>query len=259
MYCEKCGKEISDYSLRCRYCSSDIIPDYEFLTVQAILKDKEALAALYTATYKSAYFVAYRMTKNEDSAVDILHDCYIKAFANLDTIAEPKKFDKWFNRIVANKCLDYLKRRKPMFLEDVYGEEFEEELPDDRYGNNPQIYSENEDINRIVRQIIEELLEEQRLCVLMYYYDEMSVRDIAEELGVSENTVKSRLRLARNRIKAEIERLENKGYEFRAVVIGPFIMRCLNDMETNTPIKDVGFENIYNEVANAVSSVTGTY
>lgn len=259
MYCEKCGKEISDYSLRCRYCSSDIIPDYEFLTAQAILKDKEALAALYTATYKSAYFVAYRMTKNEDSAVDILHDCYIKAFANLDTIAEPKKFDKWFNRIVANKCLDYLKRRKPMFLEDVYGEEFEEELPDDRYGNNPQIYSENEDINRIVRQIIEELSEEQRLCVLMYYYDEMSVRDIAEELGVSENTVKSRLRLARNRIKTEIERLENKGYKFRAIVIGPFIMHCLNDMETNTPIKDVGFENIYNEVAGAVPYGSGAY
>lgn len=259
MYCEKCGKEISNYSLMCRHCSSDISPDYEFLTAQAILKDKEALAALYTATYKSAYFVAYRMTKNEDNAVDILHDCYIKAFANLDTIAEPKKFDKWFNRIVANKCLDYLKRRKPMFLEDVYGEEFEEELPDDRYGNNPQIYSENEDINRIVRQIIEELPEEQRLCVLMYYYDEMSVRDIAEELGVSENTVKSRLRLARNRIKAEIERLENKGYEFRAVVIGPFIMRCLNDMETNTPIKDVGFENIYNEVAGAVPHGSGAY
>ena len=118
MYCEKCGKEISDYSLNCPYCSSDILPDYEFLTDQAILKDKEALAALYTATYKSAYFVAYRMTKNEDSAIDILHDCYIKAFANLDTIAEPKKFDKWFNKIVANKCLDYLKRRKPMFLED---------------------------------------------------------------------------------------------------------------------------------------------
>lgn len=217
MYCEKCGKEISNYSLRCRYCSSDITPDYEFLTAQAILKDKEALSALYAATYKSAYFVAYRMTKNEDSAVDILHDCCIKAFANLDTIAEPKKFDKWFNRIVANKCLDYLKRRKPMFLEDVYGEEFEKELPDDRYGNNPQIYSEDEDINRIVRQIIEELPEEQRPCVLMYYYDEMSVRDIAEELGVSENMVKSRLRLARNRIKTEIERLENKGYKFRAI------------------------------------------
>ena len=216
------------------------------------------MSALYTATYKSAYFVAYRMTKNEDSAVDILHDCYIKAFANLYTIAEPKKFDKWFNKIVANKCLDYLKRRNPMFLEDVYGEGFEEELPDDRYANNPQIYSEDEDINRIVRQIIEELPEEQRLCVLMYYYDEMSVRDIAEELGVSENTVKSRLRLARNRIRAEIERLENKGYEFKVVVIGPFIMRCLNDMETNTPVKDIGFENIYKEVANAVHG-SGAY
>lgn len=259
MYCEKCGKEISNYSLRCRYCSSDVTPDYEFLTAQAILKDKEALVALYTATYKSAYFVAYRMMKNEDSAVDILHDCYIKAFANLDTIAEPKKYDKWFNRIVANKCLDYLKRRKPMFLEDVYGEEFEEELSDDRYGNNPQIYSENEDINRIVRQIIEELPEEQRFCVLMYYYDEMSVWDIAEELGVSENTVKSRLRLARNRIKTEIERLENKGYEFKAIIIGPFIMRCLNDMEKDTPVKSVGFENIYREVTNAVPHGAGTY
>jgi len=112
MYCEKCGKEISNYSLRCRYCSSEIIPDYEFLTAQGRLNDKAALEALYKSTYSSAYFVAYRMTKNRDNAVDILHDCYIKAFANLDTIAEPRKFDKWFNKIVANKCLDYLKRQK---------------------------------------------------------------------------------------------------------------------------------------------------
>lgn len=259
MYCEKCGKEISNYSLRCRYCSSEITPDYEFLTAQGRLNDKAALEALYKSTYSSAYFVAYRMTKNRDNAVDILHDCYIKAFANLDTIAEPRKFDKWFNKIVANKCLDYLKRQKPMFLEDVYGEEFEEELTDDRYSNNPQIFSENEDINRIVRQIIDELPEEQRLCVLMYYFDEMSVRDIAEELGVSENTVKSRLRLARNRIKAEIERLENKGYEFRYVVIGPIIMRCLKDMEIDMLVQPSGFEHVFNEIAgSAPNTVTAS-
>lgn len=259
MYCEKCGKEISDYSLRCRYCSSEITPDYEFLTAQGRLNDKAALETLYKSTYSSAYFVAYRMTKNRDNAVDILHDCYIKAFANLDTIAEPRKFDKWFNKIVANKCLDYLKRQKPMFLEDVYGEEFEEELTDDRYSNNPQIFSENEDINRIVRQIIDELPEEQRLCVLMYYFDEMSVRDIAEELGVSENTVKSRLRLARNRIKAEIERLENKGYEFRCIVIGPIIMRCLKDMEIDMLVQPSGFEHVFNEIAgSAPNTVTAS-
>lgn len=259
MYCEKCGKEISNYSLRCRYCSSEITPDYEFLTAQGRLNDKAALEALYKSTYSSAYFVAYRMTKNRDNAVDILHDCYIKAFANLDTIAEPRKFDKWFNKIVANKCLDYLKRQKPMFLEDVYGEEFEEDLPDDRYSNNPQIFSENEDINRIVRQIIDELPEEQRLCVLMYYFDEMSVRDIAEELGVSENTVKSRLRLARNRIKAEIERLENKGYEFRCIVIGPIIMSCLKNMETDMPVQPSGFEGVFNEFAgSAPNTVTAS-
>lgn len=259
MYCEKCGKEISDYSLRCRYCSSEITPDYEFLTAQGRLNDKAALEALYKSTYSSAYFVAYRMTKNRDNAVDILHDCYIKAFANLDTIAEPRKFDKWFNKIVANKCLDYLKRQKPMFLEDVYGEEFEEDLPDDRYSNNPQIFSENEDINRIVRQIIDELPEEQRLCVLMYYFDEMSVRDIAEELDVSENTVKSRLRLARNRIKVEIERLENKGYEFRCIVIGPIIMNCLKDMEKDMPVQPSGFEGVFNEIAgSAPNTVTAS-
>ena len=246
MYCKKCGKEISDYSLKCSYCLEKVKPNYDFLVSQGILKDKNALETLYMANYKSAYFIAHTMTKNADDAMDILHDSYMKVFANLDSLTDPKKFESWFKTIVSNKCRDYLKRKNPSFLEDTYGEEYENELVDDRYDSDPMEYSIDEDVKQTIRKIIENLPDDQRLCVLMYYFDEMSIHNIAQQLGVSDNTVKSRLRLARDKIKAEIERLEDKGYKLRAVAIFPLIR---NAMEiTDIPGKMAGFDHLINEL-----------
>lgn len=246
MYCKKCGKEISDYSLKCSYCLEKVKPNYDFLVSQGILKDKNALETLYMANYKSAYFIAHTMTKNADDAMDILHDSYMKVFANLDSLTDPKKFESWFKTIVSNKCRDYLKRKNPSFLEDTYGEEYENELVDDRYDSDPMEYSIDEDVKQTIRKIIENLPDDQRLCVLMYYFDEMSIHNIAQQLGVSDNTIKSRLRLARDKIKAEIERLEDKGYKLRAVAIFPLIR---NAMEiTDIPGEMAGFDHLINEL-----------
>ena len=67
------------------------------------------------------------------------------------------------------------------------------------------------EIKRMMQEILDKLSDEQRLCVLMYYYDEMSVGEIAETLECSAGTIKSRLNYARKYIKAEVEALEKKG------------------------------------------------
>lgn len=219
MYCELCGKEISDYAVDCKRCGGAVKPDYAFLVEKAIENDRQAKEALYLFTSKSVYFVALKMTNNEQDAMDITHDSYMKAFDKLDTLQNPNQFSSWINRIAANLCKDYFKRIKPDFFEDLSTDGMEFQLEDES-GELPSDFSVNQNIKEIVHDVINILPEEQRLCVMMYYFDEMTVGEISEVLGVSEGTVKSRLNYARKKMKTEIDRLSEQGVELRGIAVG---------------------------------------
>lgn len=219
MYCELCGKEISDYAVDCKHCGGAIKPDYEFLVGQAIKNDRQAKEALYLFTSKSVYFVALKMTNNEQDAMDITHDSYMKAFDKLNTLQNPNQFSSWINRIAANLCKDYFKKIKLDFFEDMSTDGMEFQLEDES-GGLPSDFSVNQNIKEIVHDVINILPEEQRLCVMMYYFDEMTVAEISEVLGVSEGTVKSRLNYARKKMKAEIDRLSEQGVELIGIAVG---------------------------------------
>lgn len=77
---------------------------------------------------------------------------------------------------------------------------------------------------RLMKEILDGLPEDQKLCVLMYYYEELSVSDIADALGCSTGTVKSRLNYARKKIRNDVEELERKGTKLYSVAPLPFIL-----------------------------------
>ena len=80
---------------------------------------------------------------------------------------------------------------------------FSEDLDDQRI---PEKILDTKETHRMIRELVDELPPAQKLCILMYYYDELPVKDIAEALDTSENTVKSRLSYARKTIKAGVDR-----------------------------------------------------
>ena len=84
----------------------------------------------------------------------------------------------------------------------------------------------------MMQEILDKLSDEQRLCVLMYYYDEMSVGEIAETLECSAGTIKSRLNYARKYIKAEVEALEKKGTRLYNITPIPFIIWMLRSVQS---------------------------
>ena len=75
---------------------------------------------------------------------------------------------------------------------------------------NPEMAMDEKEVRRLVMEILNQLPEDQRMVVGMFYYEEMPVKDIAETLGVSENTVKSRLVYARKKIKEQVLELEKQ-------------------------------------------------
>lgn len=185
--------------------------------------DNRAFEALYNMTKDSAYFIALSITKNEHDALDIMQDSYMKAFKNISTLNSPELFDNWLGRIVANTSKNYIKKKKPILFGDI-GEGADIEWNDEEFNKDylPQEAIDAKETGRLLMEIINRLSEDKRLCILMYYYQDMSVKEIAETLELPVSTVKYKLLSARAEIKKGVEELEDKGTKLYGLF--PFIL-----------------------------------
>jgi len=178
----------------------------ETLVRAAAEGDESSFNELYRRTRNQAYFVAYSITKSEEDALDILQDSYLKAWKNLSRLKEPEKFTSWFNQIAANTAKTFVTKRKPLLFTD------EEELlqwePEREDAYIPHESMDTEETRRLIMDIVYSLPEDQRLAVLLYYYEDMPVAEMAAALGIPLNTVKNRLYLARKKISNGVEDLE---------------------------------------------------
>ena len=164
--------------------------------------DKSAFDELYKLTSERAYFVALEFTKNNQDAEDILQESYIKALSKINELDKPESFSSWLNQIVANKSKDFLKKKKPMlFNSDEEETDATELLPDEDTSFSPEESLDQTELQKTVMEVLDELSEEKRACVLMMYFEELSVGEIAETLEIPEGTVKTRLFSARKDLK----------------------------------------------------------
>ncbi len=167
--------------------------------------DGNAFNKLYELTNQRAYFVALEFVKNDSDAEDILQDSYIKALQKITELDKPESFQGWLNRIVANKCKDFIKKKKPMLFEAEENEVFEV-IPDEDTSFAPEENLDQTELQRTVLEILDELSEEKRACIMMTYYEEMSVSEVAQTLEIPVGTVKTRLFSARKDLKEKFSR-----------------------------------------------------
>ncbi|WP_303160218.1 sigma-70 family RNA polymerase sigma factor [uncultured Ruminococcus sp.] len=198
--------------------------------------DQQAKEVLYTETCQHMFFLAKSIVKSDEEAMDIIHDSYICVFQKLDNIKNAAGFKSYLRTTVVNRCKNYLSKKKPLYLSDMTedGEDFELEDID---GEIPDELLENKDVIECVRRVVESLPEEQRMCVILRYYDEMSLQEIADTLEVSLGTVKSRLSRANKKMRDEIERLEKEeNKKFRCIIPFFWLRAGLEGMENETDV-----------------------
>ena len=173
---------------------------------------QEAFDELYQLTRDRAYFVALSVTRNEQDALDIVQDAYLKAWQSIGDLQKPELFTAWLRQITGNTAKTYIKKRKPlMFVSgDDDGAGILNFLPEEDGAYIPDASMDSAETRRLIMEIVEGLPEDQRLCVLMYYYDELPLGEIAEALDAPLGTVKKRLYLARKKISDSVEDLERK-------------------------------------------------
>lgn len=199
--------------------------------------DNDAFGKLYQLTEKQAYFIALRIAKNEDDALDILQDCYIKAMQKMDTLENPENFVAWFNQIVSNTSKNYVVKSKPMLFRDDEDEAAVMDFQaDDSLDAKPDDSLDTDETRAFIRELVDELPEDKRMCVLMFYFQNMGTAEIAKELGISEGTVKTRLYHSRDKIKQSIEALEKKGIKVRGIAPIPFFVWMLKRMAEGTQV-----------------------
>lgn len=193
----------------------------------------DELTKLYEQTYPSVYAIAYSIVKNEQDACDLAQDTYLTAFSGMEKLSDINKFDKWIVQIAANKCKDFLRKKKPDLFSQFDTEEtdFESEIVDTSNTYNPDKVIDEKEVKGIVKDILYSLPEDQRLCVVLYYGQDLKISEIANALGVSENTVKSRLSYAKKKIKQQVEDYEKKGtklYSISALAFLPLIRQAFS-------------------------------
>lgn len=194
----------------------------EALVLAAQNGDTNAFEKLYQLYYDKIYALIMMTVKNSADTEDILQLTFIKAWQNIGKLNDPRAFNTWLQRIALNESKSMLRKKRPDLSVDDEGENGELlQIESDLL--LPQEYAERDDLALRLRRIIEELSVVQRDTILLYYYNEMSVEEIAQIMDCSEGTVKSRLFLARKAIKTEIEEKERKsGEKFFGVVMLPF-------------------------------------
>ena len=181
--------------------------------------DREAQGELVQIVRNRVYYHCKQMLKREEDAQDAAQDVLITMLTSLDKLREPAAFWGWVNGITANRCRHLLStpHKEWQIPEDEEGNSLLDRLEnlDDRLV--PEKALDDEETRRMLLELVDELPPEQRMCVLFYYYDEMSVREIAQAMDTSEGTVKSRLNYARKAIKKGVEEHERRGVKLYGV------------------------------------------
>ena len=267
MFCEKCGKELPADARFCEHCGNPVTRE-ESLLDRAKRQDQAALAEIYEQTSGAVYRVLKVLIKNdEDTVQDLLQDTYVKAFTRLDQLQDESKLLPWLKTIANNSAKDWLKKCKPVLFTAMAGNEgneetealsFEENIEADRIDENPELAMDEKEVRRLVMEILNQLPEDQRVVLGMFYYEDMSVKEIASILEVSDNTVKSRLNYGRKKVKELVLDLEKKGTKLYNVAPFTFFVYLLYRLGKSTSVEAAELDTLQTALHTALQRTAAT-
>lgn len=198
--------------------------------------DKDAFEKIYKLTYKKVYFFSLSISKNVDLTNDVVQEVYITVFKNIGSLRDEKLFVAWLNKITYNATIKELTKasKRPINIPD---EEMELKLVDE---NNPMIkYVNDESTKELIKNILD-LKEKYRTVLILKYFNNYKIKEIAEILDCPEGTVKSRLNTAKEALKEQINKKHSK------VVVSlcfGFIVSSALTKTAEASVIGVGFNN----------------
>ncbi len=171
---------------------------HEELIARCKAGDRDAHFRLYKLYSKAMYNVGLRITQSEEEAEDVLQEAFINAFRNIDSYRGDATFGAWLKRIVVNKAINAVNRKKHDPIPNDERWDVAEEEPVTEYGEGLTVER--------VKRCIEELPDGYRMVLSLYLLEGYDHQEIAKIMGITESTSKSQL----NRAKAKLRELLTK-------------------------------------------------
>jgi RNA polymerase sigma-70 factor, ECF subfamily len=181
------------------------------LVNQAINGDSRAFEKLVEKYKKRIYYLAYRMTRDHDSADELAQESFVKAYQALGSFKKGYSFYTWVYRICVNLTINFLKREKHTISADYLRE----------MDLLPETGTEIDQLERmitseqagLVKRVLDTLPPEQKSAFLLKTYDNMSYEEMADVMECSIGTVMSRLFRARQKLKMALKAAETESDE----------------------------------------------
>ena len=136
------------------------------------------------------YRFAYSHVRNQDDALDIVHDAIVKGLEKIDTLRQTDNMGSWFYRILINECINHFRRLKKV----VYCDQM------------PELSDEDQDISAAadLYRAVGRLPLPYKTIIILRFYEDMKIEDIASATGISINTVKTRLYRALEKLREDL-------------------------------------------------------
>lgn len=176
--------------------------------INEVLKgNQEAFEEIVTAFQHRLYHVCYRMLSNRQEAEDIAQEAFVRAYTNLHTFDQKRKFSTWLFRIATNLCIDRIRKKKPDYHLDanvpgtdgltMYSQiAVDEELPEDEV--------EKMETQQRIQYEIGRLSDRYRSVIILRYIEELPLKEISEILELPLGTVKTRVHRGRAALRKQM-------------------------------------------------------
>ena len=171
--------------------------------------NQQGFRIIYDQTHDYVYSQARMLLRNESDAGDLVQEVYINAYNSIQSLQDNKKIYSWLGGIAFRQATKILRKQRDVLLSDDEGTLFDMvvELDPDV---QPEHAMDKEYTQEVIAELIERLPPLQQAALTAFYYDELSIRQIAQAYDCSENTIKSRLNYAKKSLKEYVLEKEKK-------------------------------------------------
>ncbi|MCL2838690.1 MAG: sigma-70 family RNA polymerase sigma factor [Oscillospiraceae bacterium] len=197
--------------------------------VKKVQKDKKnSFEELYRGIWNTVYYFCYKSLGNEQDAKDAMQTVFMQLYNQIDTLRVPDAFNKFLHIIMRATCSNFYKLKEGKDTDEI---EVYESVPEEKAEFLPSEAYERQDVRDEIAKMIENLPAKQREAILLFYYDGMSIKEIAEITDSKFDAVNNRLVTARKSLRERAEMLIKKGalnYTMAIIPI-PILTRILRE------------------------------
>lgn len=169
------------------------------LVVNVQKGDMQAFEQLFELYKSKALRTVYLMTRDKDISEDIVQEVFVSCYTSIKGLQNPEYFKTWFYRILTRTTWRYMKKERRLVpVEDIF------EKLEDQYEKSSLDQLEQKESSNFLYQEVLKLQAKLQTTLILYYYQEFSVKEIAQIMGCLEGTVKSRLYTGRRKLKISL-------------------------------------------------------